>query len=78
MTIDEARGEPASLQVAFLVTMIAVTGSADANDETIGESDIGRITFTTTDVHKPDIAQHQVGGLLATRDLNATLKSVHK
>ena len=78
MAIDKTGGKPTPLQVAFLAAMIDITGSADTNDEAVGESDIGGIAFTTTDIYQPGIAQHQVGWLLATRDLNAALKSVHK
>ena len=78
MAVDEAGSKPASLQVALLVAMIALSQSAYSNDEAIGDGDISGITFAATDIHKPGITQHEVSREEATRNLDAALKSVHK
>jgi hypothetical protein len=78
MAINEARGKPASLQVALLITLIATIWGAYPDDYAISDGNIGWITFTATDIYKPGIAQQQVGGHESARNLNAALKSVHK
>ncbi len=78
MPINETRSKPTALYIPFFVSMINFTRDTDTNDQTIGNGNISGITFTAAYINQPGITQHQVGWLKATRNLNATLKSVHK
>ena len=84
MTIYQARGKPASLQIALRMPLISLTIgainaiSADPNYQSIGNSDICLITFAAAHVDKSCVAQHEISEDIATRNLYAALKSVHK
>jgi len=56
MTIDEAGGKPASLQITFLAARIAITRSTHPDNEAISNGYISRITFSATHINKPGIA----------------------
>jgi len=58
MTIDKSRSQPATLQVPFLVSPVALPRSAYADDAAIGYCDISRVTFAAAHVNEPGIAKH--------------------
>src|SRR5258708_23410105 len=77
MTIDESRGQPASFQIAFLMSPVIFSRCAHADDTTISNRDIIRITFAAAHVNEPCITHHQSHSYLTARNSDTPLKSLH-
>src|SRR5579864_8859276 len=77
VTIDESRGQPTPLQVTFLVSLITLTRGTNTYNATVNNGNISGITFAATHVNELCITQDQIGRQFATRNLDATLQSVH-
>ncbi len=56
MPVNQRWSEPASLQVALLLSAITAARCTDANNKPISESHIGGITFTTTHIYQSRVA----------------------
>jgi hypothetical protein len=56
MTINQPWSQPATLQIAFLVSLVAVTERAHTGDAAISDSNISWITFAATHINELGIA----------------------
>jgi hypothetical protein len=73
MTINEARREPASSEIAFFKTGVSIARGRDADDETISYGHVSRVNFAAEDIDETGVTQDEVSREETACDLNAAL-----